>query len=82
MPIKETNYHNDKSKAKYFTGGKPKDFLFTPQNNSTADVRGIMATGGKAYLISTNATFDAKGLHELAAHLEELAGILDGTVSA
>lgn len=78
MAIKETTYANVKTKAKFFTGGKPKDFTFTSDTGG-GTVNGRLATTDKgynlrtAYNLRTDSSFCAEGLRELAAMLNELA---------
>jgi hypothetical protein len=81
MPITKVVRHDDKPKARFFTGGKPKDFTLSTVA-SNASVYGKLNTGGTSYALSTSSSFNAKDLRETAEHLAELADVMDGKVTA
>ena len=82
MAIKETSYVAKKTKAKFFTGGKPKDFKLVTEATG-ARVTANIDTNGKSYKITTDTySFYPSDMREFAELLNELADVTDGKLAA
>lgn len=69
--------HESNSKAKLFTGGKPKDFRLLPERGTAWGVVCALQSGGKTYSFNANGAFDSAAIREIGQHFNELADIME-----